>query len=70
MSEATELRQMSDEQLQATMQEACKMLFRLRVQSQTERLEAPTEIRRNRRLVARVKTIQRERELAVTRAKA
>lgn len=70
MSETTELRQMSDEQLQATMNEACKMLFRLRVQSQTERLEAPTEIRRNRRMVARIKTIQRERELAAQRATA
>lgn len=68
MSETSELRQMSDVQLQATMQEACKMLFRLRVQSQTERLEAPTEIKRNRRLVARIKTIQRERELAAAKA--
>lgn len=68
MSETTELRQMSDVQLQATMQEACKMLFRLRVQSQTERLEAPTEIKRNRRLVARIKTLQRERELAAAKA--
>ena len=59
---------MSDVQLQATMQEACKMLFRLRVQSQTERLEAPTEIKRNRRLVARIKTLQRERELAAAKA--
>ncbi len=64
MSEASELRQMSDEQLTATLQETCKTLFRLRIQSQTERLDVPTELRRNRRLIARIKTVQREREIA------
>jgi large subunit ribosomal protein L29 len=64
MSEASELRQMSDEQLRATLDEAAKTLFRLRVQSQTERLDVPTELRRNRRLIARIKTIQRQREIA------
>lgn len=56
-----ELREMSDEQLQLTLAETCERLFRLRIQSQTERLDAPSEIRRNRRLVARIKTIQHER---------
>ena len=60
----TELREMSDEQLAATLEETAKHLFRLRIQSQTERLDTPTELRRNRRLIARIKTIQRERELA------
>ena len=64
MSKATELRQMSDEQLELTVKEAAENLFRLRVQSQTEKLDSPTEIRRNRRLIARVKTIQTEREKA------
>ena len=67
MSEASELRQMSDEQLTATLQETCKTLFRLRIQSQTERLDVPTELRRNRRLIARIKTVQRERQLAAAR---
>jgi large subunit ribosomal protein L29 len=61
MSKASELRQMSDEQLEMTLKEATENLFHLRVQSQTERLDAPSELRRHRRLVARVKTIQRER---------
>ncbi len=52
---------MSDEQLGLTLKEATEVLFRLRIQSQTERLDAPSELRRNRRLVARVKTIQTER---------
>ena len=64
MSTNTELREMSDEQLLATEKEASQTLFRLRFQSQSERLNTPSEIRKNRRLIARVKTIQRERELA------
>ena len=62
MAKATELREMSDEQLDLTLKEAAENLFRLRVQSQTERLDAPTEIRRARRLIARVKTIQTVKE--------
>ena len=61
---ATELREMSDEQLQATLRQTIDQLFRLRIQAQTERLDAPSELRRNRRLVARIKTEQRSRELA------
>jgi large subunit ribosomal protein L29 len=62
--QATELREMSDDQLQVTLEETAKHLFKLRIQSQTERLDTPTELRRNRRLIARIKTLQRERELA------
>ena len=60
---ASELREMSDEQLQATLNETCESLFRLRIQSQTERLDAPTELKRNRRLIARIKTVQRQRSI-------
>ena len=60
--DARELRQMSDEQLQATLVDSCKQLFRLGIQSQTERLDVPSEVRRNRRLIARIKTIQNERK--------
>lgn len=60
---ASELREMSDEQLQATLNETCEGLFRLRIQSQTERLDAPTELKRNRRLIARIKTVQRQRAM-------
>lgn len=61
--DAAELRDMSDEQLDLTLKDARESLFRLRIQAQTERLDAPSELRRNRRLIARIKTIQREREL-------
>jgi len=62
---ANELREMSDEQLTLTLRETADNFFRLRTQAQTERLDAPSELRKNRRLIARVKTVQRERELAV-----
>jgi large subunit ribosomal protein L29 len=65
MTSVKELRDMSDEQLQLTLHETAGTLFRLRIQSQTERLDAPSELRRNRRLVARIQTIQRERALKV-----
>ena len=60
----SELREMSDEQLALTLKDVTETLFRLRIQAQTERLDAPSELRRNRRLIAQIKTIQRERERA------
>jgi large subunit ribosomal protein L29 len=61
MSKAKELRDMSDEQLQLTLKEAAESLFHLRLKAQTERLETPSELRKQRRLIARVKTIQTQR---------
>jgi large subunit ribosomal protein L29 len=60
----TELREMSDEQLALQLRDACENLFRLRIQAQTERLDAPSELRRHRRMVAQIRTIQRQRELS------
>ncbi len=59
-----ELHTMSDEQLALTLKDTIKNLFHLRIQSATERLETPSEIKKARRDVARIKTIQRQRELA------
>jgi large subunit ribosomal protein L29 len=64
MTKASELREMSDEQLQLTLKEAVENLFRMRIQQQTERLDAPSELRKTRRLVARLKTIQTQRAQA------
>ncbi len=61
--DAKELREMSGEQLELTLKDTVERLFRLRIQAQTERLDAPSELMRNRRLVARIKTLLREREL-------
>lgn len=60
---ATELREMSDEQVQLTLNETAENYFKLRIQAQTERLDAPSELKRHRRLIARLKTVQRQREL-------
>jgi large subunit ribosomal protein L29 len=58
---ASELREMSDEQLELTALEAAETMFRMRLQTQTDRVDIPTQTRKNRRLIARVKTIQTER---------
>jgi large subunit ribosomal protein L29 len=65
---ASELREMSDEQLGLTLHETAETLFRLRIQAQTERLDAPSELRRHRRLLARIKTIQGEKETQKTKS--
>ncbi|TWT33153.1 50S ribosomal protein L29 [Blastopirellula retiformator] len=65
---ANELREMSDDQLVATLKDAAESIFRLKMQAQTERLDAPTELRRRRRLIARIKTIQNERARAAASA--
>lgn len=65
-----EYRGMSDEQLSLTLKDEVKNLFHLRFQSATERLETPSEIKKARRTIARLKTIQRERELAAQRGAA
>ncbi len=59
----SELRQMSAEQLSLTLKDTIKHLFQLRFQSATERTETPSEIRKACREIARIRTIQREREL-------
>ena len=57
----SELREMSDEQMQVTLKDASTTLFRLKIKSQTERLDVPSELAKNRRLIARIKTVQSER---------
>jgi large subunit ribosomal protein L29 len=63
MTKASEFREMSDEQLGLNLKDTTKNLFHLRLQAETERLDAPSELRKHRRMVARIKTVQREREL-------
>ena len=65
---ASELREMGDEQLELTLKETTENLFRLRLQAQTERLDAPSELRKHRRLIARIKTILGERARAASQA--
>jgi large subunit ribosomal protein L29 len=70
MTKPAELREQSDEQLELLLKETQQNLFRLRLQSETERLEAPSEIIKAKREVARIKTILRLREMERTSAAA
>lgn len=70
MSTPAELREMSDEQLGFAINEAKQELFRLRFQASTEKLDAPSNLRKLRREVARIRTIQRERQLGAAPAAA
>lgn len=62
MVKVSELREMSDEQLELTAKESAETLFRLRFQAEAERLDVPSEIRKSRRMIARIRTIQTERK--------
>ncbi len=64
MTKAAQLREMSKEQLEFTLNEAKKELFRLRFQAATEKLDAPSNLRKLRREIARIYTIQGERAAA------
>lgn len=63
MSKPAELRDQTDEQLDLLLKEVQNNLFRLRLQSETERLEAPSEIIKAKREIARIKTILRLRQI-------
>lgn len=62
---SSEYRQMSDEQLDLSLRELVKNLFHLRFQSATDRLETPSEITKAKRDIARIRTIQRERQMNI-----
>lgn len=59
-----ELRTLSDEQLVDNLREAVKELFQVRFRAAAEKNNAPSSLREMRRRIARIKTLQRERELA------
>jgi large subunit ribosomal protein L29 len=61
MSKAKELREMSDEQINLVCKDAAESLFRLRMQAQTEKLAAPTDMKKLRRTIARCQTVLAER---------
>ena len=62
---STEMREMSDEQLELTLKDVTKNLFHLRFQSATDRLETPSEIEKAKRDLARIRTIMKERVLGI-----
>jgi large subunit ribosomal protein L29 len=67
---AVEMRGMSDEQLELTRKDVVKNIFHLRFQSATDRLETPSEILKAKKELARILTVQRERQLAAEKKKA
>ena len=63
---AEEIREMSDADIRTRIAEMEEERFRLKFRSATETLEDPLRLRTIRRDIARLKTIQRERELAAS----
>ena len=65
---ATELRELSEEDLLVRLKEAKAELFNLRVQSATGQLDNNRRLQTVRREIARIYTIMRERELGLSAA--
>ncbi len=61
---AKEVRNLSDEELKKRLAALKEELFNLRFQQATGQLENPIRLRQLRRTIARVQTVQREREVA------
>ncbi len=55
---------MNDEQLGLTLIETQNQMFKLRFQAATEKLDAPSQLMKLRREIARIRTIQQERVTA------
>ena len=64
MMKATEIRELSAEELEVKLTDLKKDLFNLRLQHATNQLDNPTRIAEVKRDIARVNTILRERELS------
>ncbi|MGQ9779012.1 MAG: 50S ribosomal protein L29 [Bacillota bacterium] len=63
-----EIRDLTDEELEKKLHDLKAELFNLRFQLATGQLDNPMRVRDVRRSIARIKTIQRERELHLNRA--
>ncbi len=61
----SEIRQLSDDELQSELDRLRRHLFDLRSQAVTEKLEDPSMLQKTKRDVARLLTIRRERRRAV-----
>ena len=61
-----ELRELTDDELQERIDEFKEELFNLRFQNATAQLDNPMRIKEVKRIIARIKTILRERELGIS----
>jgi large subunit ribosomal protein L29 len=68
MSKPRELRELTDDALLHKLAEAKQGLYNLRFRNATGQLDSSAEIPRNRREIARVATVLREREIAAAEA--
>ena len=65
-----ETRELTDEELQAELSRLHRHLFDLRAQAVTEKLEDSSMIKKARRDIARLLTVQAERQMAAAAVKA
>ena len=65
---AQELRELNDVELEHRLGEAKEELFNLRFQNATGQLDNTARLRAVRREIARIYTVQRERELGIVEA--
>ena len=63
---AEEIRELTDDEIDARIAELAEERFRLRIRGATQTLEDPLRLRSLRKDVARLKTILRQRQLAAT----
>ncbi|MGA3353265.1 MAG: 50S ribosomal protein L29 [Acidimicrobiales bacterium] len=63
MTTAAEIRELDDEELEIKLLEARKELFNLRFQAATGRLDNNARVTQVRRDIARLMTVQRDREI-------
>ncbi|MGE0881372.1 MAG: 50S ribosomal protein L29 [Acidimicrobiia bacterium] len=68
MSKPTELREMTDGALVERLAETKDELFKLRIRTATGQQENTARLREQRREVARINTVLREREIAAAEA--
>ena len=68
MADIADLRTKTDDQLSADLVDLKKEQFNLRFQAATNQLEKASEIRRVRRTIAQIKTLQNERAAAAAKA--
>ena len=59
-----EIRKLTDVDIEKELEEAYRRLFSLRLQSETRQITNHRELPAAKRLIARLKTIQRQRQLA------
>ncbi|MGL4595505.1 MAG: 50S ribosomal protein L29 [Thermoguttaceae bacterium] len=58
----SELRDMSDDQLEVLLKDVKEALFRLRLQARMERLDSPSELSKSKKQIARILTLQNQRK--------